>query len=178
MSKQKRIFWKGDRQMYYPEITQACLSPDGKTVVYAVKEPLMTKTKSAFITHLFLVPSSGGDPVQLTYGETNNHSPKWSPDSQYVAFLSNRTGKSNIHIIRRNGGESWALTDYNNTDISYVDWAPDGQSLAFLMPKPPGKKKINTIQKRDDAVKWDIDYDFTHVFWVPFSTGEGKKPQG
>jgi len=162
------LIWTAEMQMHYPEVTESALSPDGKFIVYTVKEPLMTDKRSAFITHLYLVPVSGDEPIQLTYGETNNHTPKWSPNSQYIAFLSNRSGKANIYVIRCGGGEAWALTGYSKTDIVHIAWAPDGESLAFLMPKPPSKKKTKALRKKDDAELWDRDYDFAHVFWVPF----------
>ncbi len=170
----KEGVWTVEMQMHYPEIIEAVLSPDGKSIVYTVKEPLMTDKQSAFITHLYLVQLADNSPVQLTFGESNNHTPRWSPDNRFIAFISNRSGKNNIRVMRTAGGESWALTAYNASDVQYLAWSPDGQKLAFLMTEPPGKKKQKALDKKDDAEMWDRDYDFSHVFLVPFKFGSRK----
>jgi dipeptidyl aminopeptidase/acylaminoacyl peptidase len=69
------------------------------------------------------------------------------------------------------GGEAQAITRYGKTDIVYCDWAPDGQSLAFLMPEPPDKKKRKARKQKNDTVLWDQDYDFVHLYWLPVTEG-------
>ena len=127
--------WGVERQIGYPLITELTLSPDGRQVVYAAREPLMTAEKSEFITHLYLA-STDGDPIQLTFGEHSNSGPHWSPDGQYIAFLSKRSGKGNLYVMRAAGGEAWALTRYEKTDVTALKWAPDGKQIAFLMAEP------------------------------------------
>jgi Tol biopolymer transport system component len=104
--------WSVERQIEYPLITELALSPDSRQVVYTIREPLMTDEKSEFITHLYLVSVDGGDPIQLTFGEHSNSSPRWSPDGQYIAFVSTRSGKSNLYAKRAAGGVAWPLTEY------------------------------------------------------------------
>src|SRR5271170_70304 len=66
------------------------LSPDGSLVVYVVSE--IDRAAHKTNTSLWLVPSSGGQPKQLTTtAGTNNHS-RFSPDGKTIAFVSSRSG--------------------------------------------------------------------------------------
>ena len=85
------------------------ISPDGRWVVYTVGETNIEK--DAYVTHLYLVPAAGGASVQLTRGDKSATSPRWSPDSSWLAFLSSRVGdKNQIFVIPPDGGEALQLT--------------------------------------------------------------------
>src|SRR5487761_1646774 len=99
VSRPEPLRWNVERCISYPLITDLALSPNGSRVAYVVREPLLTDDKSEFLTHLCLVAVNGGEPLQLTTGESRNSSPQWSPDGRYLAFLSNRTGRSNICVL-------------------------------------------------------------------------------
>src|SRR6185437_1742472 len=124
--------------------------------------------KSEFLTHLYLATRDGGEPVQLTYGDSSDSSPAWSPDGRYLAFLSKRAGKRNIYVMRRDGGEAWPVTRYDKTDIAGLHWSPDGARIAFLMAEPPSEEKENQRKARDDAKQFGVDFDFVHLYVVPF----------
>lgn len=176
--------WTSEIQIHYPLITETALSPDGRQVVVVVREPVLTDTESRFMTHLYLaqVPDPGeaaGELVQLTHGAHSNHHARWSPDGRYLAFLSDRgaEGKANIHAMRVAGGESWALTAYEKTGVTDLAWSRDGAQLAFLMPEPPTEAKLKAREARDDTVLWGEDYDFQHIFIVPFAVSARTAPE-
>src|SRR5512146_2437213 len=163
--------WDVEHRIAYPLIQEVAPSPDGRHVAYVVREPLLTDEKSEFISHLYLASADGGAPTQLTFGESANSAPRWSPDGQYLAFISKRSGKANVHAMRLAGGEAWALTRYEKTDVQDLRWAPDGQSIAFSMPEPPSEEKEKARKRRDDPQLWDVDFDFVHLWVVPFAVG-------
>ncbi|HVC34310.1 MAG TPA: hypothetical protein VNL16_12435 [Chloroflexota bacterium] len=163
--------WAIERRIHYPQMSEIAPSPDGKSVLYAIREPLMTDEKSEFVSHLYLATADSGEPMQLTFGEHSNSSPRWSPDGRYIAFLSKRSGKANVYVMRSGGGEAWALTRYDKTNVTALKWSPDGQSLGFLMAEPPTDEKEKARKAKDDAIQWDVDFDFAHLYVVPFSVG-------
>jgi dipeptidyl aminopeptidase/acylaminoacyl peptidase len=171
VSEEQPYQWITERQIHYPMITEVALSPDGRRVVYVVREPLMTDEKSEYITHLYLASTEGGEPIQLTFGEHSERCPRWSPDGRYVAFLSAHSGKDNLYAMRADGGEAWPLTKYEKTGIQTIEWAPDGESIAFLMPEPHSEEKEKAEKAKDDPILWDVDFDFTHLYRVPFAVG-------
>ena len=46
-----------------------------------------------------MVPASGGAPIQLTRAKKSSTSPAWSPDGQWLAFVSDRSDKRQIYLI-------------------------------------------------------------------------------
>ncbi|MGQ0643488.1 MAG: CehA/McbA family metallohydrolase [Gemmatimonadaceae bacterium] len=72
-------------------------SRDGKRVVYA----------SYFGRQwhqLWLMTQNGGDPFQLTYGEFDATGPRWAPDGERIAFISNESGNTSLRIVAVPGG--------------------------------------------------------------------------
>ena len=55
--------------MKLKRIGRVDVSPDGKRVVYAVKQALMDDGKSEYLTHLHLANADGSGAVQLTQGD-------------------------------------------------------------------------------------------------------------
>ena len=65
------------------------LSPDGKWVAYVVTT--IDQRQNRRLSNIWLVPVDGSQPPrQLTNSPQSSNSPRWSPDGQYLAFLSSR----------------------------------------------------------------------------------------
>lgn len=169
--------WPLEPRLAYPVISEVAPSPDGRQVAFTVREPLLTDEKSEFLTHLFRSASEGGEPLQLTYGDSSDSNPAWSPDGRYLAFLSKRSGKRNIWVLRVDGGEAWPMTRYETTDVSELRWSPDGTRIAFGIAEPPSEEKEKQRKAKDDAKQFGFDYDFTHLFVVPFAVGPRAAPE-
>jgi len=108
-------------------------SPDGSWIAYTVT--VADREANAYRTNLWLVPSRGGEPRQLTTAKARDTGPRWSPDGSQLAFVSDRGGDKQVWTIPVDGGEARALTP-GKMSPSDIDWAPDGRSLAFV-GKPP-----------------------------------------
>jgi TolB protein len=72
-------------------------SPDGKRIVYA-------SYLGGQWHQLWTMPSKGGDPFPLSYGDFDNTNPRWSPDGKHIAFISNRTGNTSLWTLEALGG--------------------------------------------------------------------------
>jgi len=72
-------------------------SPDGKRIVYA-------SYLGGQWHQLWLLPSQGGDPFPISYGDYDNTNPRWSPDGARIAFISNRGGNTSLWIEEVLGG--------------------------------------------------------------------------
>ncbi len=68
------------------------LSPDGKTLVFA------------WDNDLWSVSTEGGRATQLTTDSSKDSQPKFSPDGQRLAFVSDRTGSDQIFVMPIAGG--------------------------------------------------------------------------
>jgi Tol biopolymer transport system component len=118
------------------------LSPDGRFVAYQISDPDKAANRSR--TQIYLIPVGGGEPVQLTSGDTSASSPRWSPDGTRIAFV--RGGQ--IHTMDTKGGDIKTVTSIS-TGAGDPVWSPDGRMLAFVSDIYPECPDDACNQKRD-----------------------------
>ena len=152
--------------VYYRDVR---ISPDGNAVVFVTERADWDNDR--FRDDLWLYRVSTGALVPLTQSGRDT-SPQWSPDGQWIAFLSDRTddnlsGKNadekestkdakQVYLISVGGGESFAITRGEEEVHAYA-WAPDSKSLYFATRAPWSKvqrdaykdKWKDTLQYRD-----------------------------
>jgi dipeptidyl aminopeptidase/acylaminoacyl peptidase len=77
-------------------ISDVAVAPDGKHVVYTLRNTDMDANKGR--TSLWLLDSGkrGAAPVRLTDGADNSNTAEWSKDGRFVYFLSNRSGSNQV----------------------------------------------------------------------------------
>ncbi|MHC8521508.1 TolB family protein [Rossellomorea sp. H39__3] len=63
----------------------------------------MCEEKDAYFTRLFHYEGEGDRLRQWTFQEERISSPAWSPCGRYIAFLSDRTGVTQIYRMSRSG---------------------------------------------------------------------------
>src|SRR3954469_13546486 len=73
------------------------ISPDGRWVAYTVRET--NWDDNAYETEIWLADASTSTTRQLTNAKKSSRSPAWSPDGSKIAFISDRTDKSQIYVI-------------------------------------------------------------------------------
>lgn len=115
------------------------------------------------------VPSSGGDPVQLTpTGPSYGHG--WSPDGKYIVFTGQRNGDFDIYRIPSGGGPEVRLTTTPGLDDG-PEYSPDGRFIYFNSTRS-GSMQI-----------WRMNPDGTHPEqltndtcnnWFPHLSPDGK----
>ncbi|TDX00347.1 TolB family protein [Dinghuibacter silviterrae] len=98
------------------------LSFDGKMLV-------LSSAGAGGASVVYKVPSTGGDPVQLTpTGPSYGHG--WSPDGRYIVFTGQRNGDFDIYRIPATGGAEVRLTTTPGLDDG-PEYSPDGQYIYF-----------------------------------------------
>jgi dipeptidyl aminopeptidase/acylaminoacyl peptidase len=94
--------------------------------------------------HLFLFDVEAKKLDQLTTGSYSETNPSWSPDGQWIAFVSER-GKdpdkendSNIYVVEaRLTAQPRQLTKFAGPDGGRPMWSPDGKVIAYLQGSEP-----------------------------------------
>ncbi len=153
-------------------VAEAELSPDGKWVAYTVATPDMDANRNA--TNLWMGPMAGGDAIQLTRTGKDS-SPHWSPDGKSMAFLSARSGDSQVYLLSMDGGEAHPLTKLS-TGADFVKWSPDGKTIAFTSSVYPECKDDECNKKRNDEkgknkVKAHVAEKLLYRHWTHWNDG-------
>ncbi len=147
------------------------ISPDGARVAYIVSET--DWKQDAYVDHLWIAEVKSGRTYQLTRGEKSCNNPNWSPDSQWLAFTSDRIGgKNQIFAFHPDGGEAQQLTKTEN-GVSGYSWSEDGQSIAFTTSDVDAKY---TKERKDFLGDFEVvrkEYAFSHIF--TFDVAEAMK---
>jgi len=98
-------------------VSEPQISPDGKWVAYTTAVPDMRRNRNA--SNIWLVATSGGEAIQLTQSGKDS-SPVWSPDGKTIAFVSGRSGDSQVYLLSMEGGEPHPLTKLSTGGSSEV----------------------------------------------------------
>ncbi len=79
--------------------TRPDVSPDGRRVLYS-----STAGAADQFNHLYVLPVEGGQPYKLTFGDFDDFHPRWSPDGEWIAYISNEAGLPELYLLEVNGG--------------------------------------------------------------------------
>ncbi len=151
--------------------TAVKVSPDGNAVVVGTERADWEQQIFRKELWLYRIAGNGGSLVQLTQSG-HDGSPQWSPDGQWISFLSERKtagGKdadaaddkdkevSQLFLISPNGGEALAVTS-GDDDVHSFAWSPDSKAIYFAT-RQPWTKQQNDDHKKEwrDVVRYRGD---------------------
>ncbi len=148
--------WKAEDVVYAESAQQMRISPNAQHLVWV--KSTGDKEKDARVSNLFLSSITLPDKtLALTRGADNNGQPRWSPDSQMIAFTSDRarhgakpdTAPVQIWLINAYGGEPWPLTELARAPRR-IDWV-DKDTIIFSAEEDPSLYAQELKQKKDDS---------------------------
>lgn len=141
------------------------ISPDGQRVAFVVRE--WNKDARKRQGRIWMVETAGGEPQPFSKGPYEASCPRWSPDSQRLAFISTvgdegdkEKGKPQLYLMPAQGGEAKQVCTMPN-GVSDLEWSPDGTRIAFLSleGEEPGKDP-RVIQPRRHRRLWTVHADY------------------
>lgn len=91
------------------------VSPDGTTIIFDL------------LGDLYTMPISGGEAKKITSGMAFSNQPHFSPDGQFIAFVSDRGGAENVWISDADGSNPKQLSQDEQVEFASPTWTPDGQ---------------------------------------------------
>ena len=144
------------------------VAPDSLRVAYGVSE---TDWDDNSVTqHLYVLKiDADAEPRQVTRGGSSETQPRWSPDGNWLAFLSSRDDeggadydadadpKEQVWLLPMDGlgGEAEKLTDAPE-GVGDYGWLPDSSGIVYLAqeprPKPLEAFHEDKQDRKDDAV--------------------------
>ncbi len=126
-------------------------SPDGRSVAFTA------------LDRVWIMPLADSTPRRLTRGATGEFYPTWSPDGQWIAYVTWSDSGGHVMKARADGrGEPVQLT---RTAATYYQtaWAPDGRRIVAM--RADARDLQETLQRFGGGLG-------TRFVWVPADGGE------
>jgi dipeptidyl aminopeptidase/acylaminoacyl peptidase len=119
-------------------------SPDGRLVAFVRQEWDLGADQTR--TAIWIVPADGSEPPRRLTGGAGDRHPRWSPDGDRLAFVSDRAGYPQLYVMEVHGGEARRIETEARPAQAPV-WSPDGTRIAFVAeveilpdgPRHPGE---------------------------------------
>ena len=132
-------------------VDQPAWSPDGRHLAIALQQ--------SGWDNIYLLPSDGGAPHQLTAVEAEDTHPVFSPDGRWLALLSNRGVKEEQHvwIVDVASGKARQLAKETAGVETSPQWSGDAKHLFFLRSTPSDSSSLfeASVATGQDAVRLD-----------------------
>ncbi len=124
-----------DRYLNVRAATSPSFSPDGRFVAYL--------SNTTGIPQAWLIPTSGGEPTQLTFGHDAVRGIHFSPTRNELVFSMDAGGNERTQLYRLFGlgsdtnhpiGDGWGFEDLSNDPKAihgFGGWSRDGSRIAF-----------------------------------------------
>ena len=173
------------RSVSDPQITR-----DGKSVIYVLG--WSDKMTDQRLSNIWIVSSDGKDNRPLTTGSFRDSSPRISPDGTRIAYLTNRSGKNQIHVRWLDSSQEAQITDLQQGP-SNIEWSPDGKWIGYTARVPAKNDFSIRLPEKPNGAKWPdppivitklrwtadgqgiLQPGYTHVFAIPSSGGAPKQ---
>jgi imidazolonepropionase-like amidohydrolase/Tol biopolymer transport system component len=140
-----------DSTLAVRQIRGARPSPNAKRLVFSALDRLWTMD----------LPS--GTPKRLTTGEDGEHSPIWSPDGRYIAYVSWNEEGGDIWRIPAAGGKPEKLTR-QTAFYDEIAYSPNGTRIVAVRAPREQRAEIN------DEINPNLI--ITDLVWIPAAGGQ------
>lgn len=125
------------------------VSPDGNTIVFDL------------LGDLYTVPMGGGDVTPLTTGSAWDIRPRYSPDGERIAFVSDRGGVATLWTIGNQGDD---VKEYPVARPGWRTglvpaWTPDGDLLDLVPGEPAPSMTLHRLVDQQRSVPFSKEVD-------------------
>ncbi len=135
-----------------------------------LRQPSISATLIAFEYggDIWVVQKSGGDARRITSTAAVEGNPHFSPDGQWIAFNSNRSGIAQVYVVPAQGGTPTRLTWYPASSYPR-GWTPDGTKVLYASSResaPTGYNRLWTVPVKGGpstllAAPWGFDANYS-----------------
>jgi dipeptidyl aminopeptidase/acylaminoacyl peptidase len=131
-------------------------SPDGKWVLFDCED--VDLTANTKISHLWIVPASGGESRRLNPTPNHEERPRFSPDGKRLIWTSKATDPTQIWMCdfdpeaEQLVGKPHQVTSIS-TGADGAIWSPDGKNIVFVSAVYPDCKDDACNKQRDEQLK-------------------------
>lgn len=154
-------------------VADPALSPDGRTVVFSVRETDMVANRGRTDLWSLDLATKGAQPRRLTTHPENDSAPEWSADGREIYFLSTRSGSSQVWRLPANGGEAIQVTALP-VEVGTFRLASNSARIAVTLDVFPDCPDLACSGQRAGEKPKDSGQAFDRIFvrhWDTWSNG-------
>lgn len=161
--------------MEMESVSSPAISPDGKQIVFT--RTWVDKTKDQYRSNLWIIDVDGSRVRELTSGARSDSAPVWSPDGKRIAFLSDRDGTNQLHVMWVETREMAQLTHLEQAP-SNIKWSPDGKYIGYSAFVPDNDPILAVkLPERPRGAEWAKPAVLVdRLSWA--ADGRGPTPKG
>ncbi len=164
-------------------------SPDGSRIVFTLIRYYNPADEDPYrTTHIAWVSPDGGPPSFYSTSGTEWH-PRWSPDGQFVAYVSEQPLSDNdeaepkpeIWITQADGQYKFRLTNFAEGPAYNPRWSPDGRWVGFVHEPVSGNHRVMAMAADGSSSPQTLSAGLATVLdftWWPDSQGVTAAMQG
>tara|TARA_R110002094_G_scaffold100458_2_gene100694 strand:- start:518 stop:2572 length:2055 start_codon:yes stop_codon:yes gene_type:complete len=104
------------------------ISPDGQRIAYVRRSNDIATDQS--ISAIWLIDADGTNHRDIHPAPGTSHTPRWSPDSQQLAYLQPATDHVSLRILTPDSGADREIAQIRG-GATGLSWSPDGKYLAY-----------------------------------------------
>lgn len=172
---QPETLWKFGR------VAEPKVSPDGKMAVYQITTYKVEENKGN--TDLWIVPTMGGKPKQLTSTNFSESNARWRPDGKKIGFLSVESGESQLWEMNPDGTEKKQISSIAGGVYNF-NYSPTQKHIYFsqeveidltVKKRYPDLPKANALEYDELTMRhwnqWE-DGAYSHVMYCTYDDGK------
>jgi dipeptidyl aminopeptidase/acylaminoacyl peptidase len=109
-------------------------SPDGRSIVCASSEGRSLVGAGSGPTQIHMIDTLSGSKTSLTVGRGNKRLPSWSPDGNWIAYLSSDDAfREALFVISTSENKAYDMTSKLDRVVRGFRWTDDGHSMAIMI---------------------------------------------
>jgi dipeptidyl aminopeptidase/acylaminoacyl peptidase len=172
----------------HQHIGEVSCHPDASAAIFTVRS--INKNEDKYVSCIWSCDLTTGAMQQLSRGPGQDQSPVWSPNGSQLAFLSDRGGAPQVHVLPHSAGEARQVGAFPES-VTALRWLPSAGGLivtAAVKVDPdkrgtrPNALNAGKTRRSPAEVAWRLPYKEDgigyllqreiHLFHLDLATGE------
>jgi dipeptidyl aminopeptidase/acylaminoacyl peptidase len=155
-----------------PQLSDTDLSNHGQRLAFVKRST--NWDDNVYRNHVWVYEKERKTSYPITSGKTESSYPRWSPDSQYIAYLSSvgEGDKKTTQIFVKSIEVAEGIQiSHGEQSVEAFKWAPDGSRIYYLSKSPESEEKKKRNELYGDFERVDKEYQYSSLYYIALENG-------